>query len=555
MAQSLARMRRDTAARDIGATTVTRWVSASLIGAFCLTMLTAGVVQHVAELGSGAEDRTRAWPQPYDVFHLFPSRDEVAAVRSPLDVLRLAPSLQQITEFEDALEDASALDGAILPRAQYVLSRYLGLGNEQAYLGRDGELYYRPDVDYAIGRGFLDAAHLASRTAGGPSWEDVPSADPLPAIRSLQAALAARGISLVVAPVPVKPVVQPQGLALADGSSAVAHNPSYEGFMAALAADGIRVFDATPLLTATDDPYLRTDTHWTPRAMARTAQALAAFIHDEVGLAARDSAGYGRGSEELTSTGDVAAMLKLPAGSDLIVPERVEIRPVTTSTGAAWTADRAARVLLLGDSFTNIYSLGAMGWGEGAGFAEQLSYALHEPVDRIALNAGGAYAARQELSQALARGDDRLAGKEVVVYQFAVRELHSGDWRVYDMPSPPAPAARAGHGQAVVRGELVAMSTPPRPGTVPYPDCVIAFHMTDIEAENGGPVPGEAVVFAWGLRDNEWTPATSATVGAQLRLRLTPWAAAEEQYGGYSRRELDDEDTWLLDVYWGELIP
>jgi hypothetical protein len=29
-------------------------------------------------------------------------------------------------------------------------------------------------------------------------------------------------------------------------------------------------------------------------------------------------------------------------------------------------------------------------------------------------------------------GDDRLAGKRVVIYQFAARELMFGDWKVYE---------------------------------------------------------------------------------------------------------------------------
>jgi alginate O-acetyltransferase complex protein AlgJ len=549
-------MRRDTAARDIGKTTVARWVSASLIGAFCVTLLAAGVVQHVAEMPSASPDLDpRSWPQPYDVFRLLASRAEISAVGSLRDALRLAPSLREITEFEDALEDASALDGAILPRAQYILSRYLGAGNEQAYLGTGGEMYYRPDVDYATGPGFLDAAHLARRAKGGPSWEDVPNADPLPAIRSLDAALRARGISLVLAPIPVRPVLQAHGLAPFARTRAVAHNPSYASFIDALAADGVRAFDATTVLAATEEPYLKADTHWTPRAVERVAGGLAAYIRDDVGLSTRAPAGYTRGREEIENVGDVAAMLKLPPGSGLIAPERVEIRPVAPSTGEAWAPDSTARVLLLGDSFTNIYSLGAMGWGEGAGLAEQLSHALQEPVDRIALNAGGAYAARQELSQQLVRGADRLADKEVVVYQFAVRELYSGDWRIYDIPTPSAVTSGPDRGPVVARARVVALSMPPQPGTVPYPDCVIAFHVSDIAAEGGEAAPDEAVVFVWGMRDNEWTPAASTAVGAQLRMRLTPWADAEAQYGSYSRRELDDEDAWLLDVYWGEILP
>ena len=102
----------------------------------------------------------------------------------------------------------------------------------------------------------------------------------------------------------------------------------------------------------------------------------------------------------------------------------------------AWEPRADADLLLLGDSFTNVYSQPDLGWGEGAGLAEQLSYELQRPVDRIAINAGGAWSARERLAAELRRGNDRLAGKRVVVYEFAARELTSGDWRRIDLADP-----------------------------------------------------------------------------------------------------------------------
>jgi alginate O-acetyltransferase complex protein AlgJ len=89
-------------------------------------------------------------------------------------------------------------------------------------------------------------------------------------------------------------------------------------------------------------------------------------------------------------------------------------------------SDRAPTTAL-GDSFSNIYSLASMGWGESAGFVEQASYALARPVDRIVQNDDGAFATRAMLLRA---GPERLGGKRVVIWQFAARELAFGDWRV-----------------------------------------------------------------------------------------------------------------------------
>jgi hypothetical protein len=100
--------------------------------------------------------------------------------------------------------------------------------------------------------------------------------------------------------------------------------------------------------------------------------------------------------------------------------------------GSPWRSARDADVLVLGDSFSNIYALESMGWGTSAGFVEQLSFALRRPVDRLVQNDEGAFATRAMLQ----RDPSRLDGKRVVVYQFAVRELAFGDWKVLPLPRP-----------------------------------------------------------------------------------------------------------------------
>ena len=49
--------------------------------------------------------------------------------------------------FETALEDSQPWVVRLRPPAQRVLSAWLGAGNERVYIGRDGWLFYRPDVE------------------------------------------------------------------------------------------------------------------------------------------------------------------------------------------------------------------------------------------------------------------------------------------------------------------------------------------------------------------------------------------------------------------------
>jgi alginate O-acetyltransferase complex protein AlgJ len=334
-------------------------------------------------------------------------------------------------------------------------------------------------------------------------------------------------------------------------------------------AAGVLVFDPAPALleqkqrTGRPD-YLKTDTHWTPEAMRAVAERLSRFIAGHASLPARPALAYRSRLRTVRNLGDIAVMMRLPSDQDLFPSEEVTVRQILRPDGELWRPGRDAAILLLGDSFTNIYSMPEMNWGEAAGLAEQLSFTMGRAVDRIAQNDAGAYATRQALVQELARGDDRLAGKRVVIWQFAIRELAVGDWKLLprDEAAPAAKrasngtaAARAGRG--LVRGRIKAISTVPQPGSVPYRDAILAVHLTEVESLRGTTSHPEVVIYLWGMRDNRLTGAARYRPGQDVTLDLTPWEQAQGRYGRFTRVELDDPEFQLIDLptYWADEAP
>jgi hypothetical protein len=340
-------------------------------------------------------------------------------------------ALADMAAFEDALEDESLLGRALRPHAQRVLSGTLRAGNERVYIGRDGWLFFRPDTEYVTSSGFLDPRRLRRRIAAASEWTDPPQPDPRLAIVDVHRQLEARGITLVVLPTPVKPSIHPEQFATAyERRREPLQNPSYDAFVADLERAGVLVFDPAPLLAAarfSSPQFLATDTHWRPEAMEAVAGQLAALIRQRVPLPDVAPPGFRIEERAVSNTGDTAAMLDLPAGQTLHRPEEVWIRQVRETDGGPWRSSRDADVLVLGDSFTNIYALESMGWGSSAGFVEHLSVALGRPADRIVQNDDGAWATRALLQQA---GPTRLAGTRIVIWQFATRELAFGDWKL-----------------------------------------------------------------------------------------------------------------------------
>jgi hypothetical protein len=348
------------------------------------------------------------------------------------DLFHRRPTRQNLKRFEEDLEKASYAKEFVQPRVQLLLTR-LGAGNKNAVIGRQGWLYYNPGILALAGPGFLDGEAQRVRIKAAIDAEEPPLfPDPRAAVLDLHQALARRGIRLVLFPVPDKAALQPAQLH-GRGGEEVAANPDYQHFVAVMREAGVLVFDPAPArLVPGETRYLAQDTHWTPAWMEEVAGRLGRFVRGNVALPAVGAPDWKTVPQTVTRVGDVVDMLKLPEGQTLFAPEAMTLHQVQQADGSEWTPKPSADVLLMGDSFTNIYSLEAMGRGTGGGLGPQLARALGRDVDVIARNDSGAYATRKLLSEALGAGEDRLAGKRVVIWEFASRELAVGNWKPYD---------------------------------------------------------------------------------------------------------------------------
>jgi hypothetical protein len=263
-------------------------------------------------------------------------------------------------------------------------------------------------------------------------------ADPRPAILAFQRALAERGIRLVLLPMPDKAALE-RGPLTGNGAAPPAQNADYDRFLSELRTHGVTLFDARKSAAgAGKEPlFLRQDTHFAPSYMQRIAGDLAAVVNGLGVLPAPSAVPPLRAvAQSAARVGDLVDMLKLPEEQQLFEPQKVLVHQVQDTSGNPWEPDANADVLLLGDSFTNIFTLEGMGWGNAAGLAPHLALALGRPLDVIAQNDAGAFATRQALSRELGAGQDRLAGKRVVIWEFASRELSVGDWKPLDFPRP-----------------------------------------------------------------------------------------------------------------------
>lgn len=411
--------REEIAKREIGHTTIAPGTARALVACFMAGISVMPLVE---------------WSVVRDVLRIDASRpvqvpEEGGSIWRKITAVN-RDVLARMNGFERGLEEQSRLGRLLRPPIQIAMTRWLGAGNERVYPGRAGWLFYRPDVEYLTGPGFLSASQIERRIQAVPEWMAPPQPDPREAIVAFARDLEPRGIALIVMPTPLKPVVHPEMLAPRFSDAARApQNPSYRSFVVDLEANGVLVFDPSDALVnarRADAQYLATDSHWRPESMEAVADSLAAFITARVRLPAKADPGYRVERVEVRNRGDIERMLDVPDGDSPFPPEAVWLRRILQADRQPWRSSRDADVLVLGDSFSNIYTLESMGWGTSAGLVEQLSYALGRPIDRLAQNDEGAFATRAMLQ----RDPRRLDGKRVVVYQFAMRELAFGDWKV-----------------------------------------------------------------------------------------------------------------------------
>jgi hypothetical protein len=337
-----------------------------------------------------------------------------------LDIFRQPPTARNLHGYEQSLEETSLVVKQFRPWMQYLQWRFLADAGEKAVVGRHGWLFYRPSVRYVI-----------ERKTGAPESNAV---DPLSAIRSFRDQLQARGIRLLVVPVPNKESVYPEMLARRAENAGVIVCERTRRLLDQLEQSGIEHVDLFEVYRrvrqeeSRSNPrrlYLAQDSHWSPEG-ARVAAGTVARRVFEGGTVNRGDRAYVERSVTVRRHGDLVEMLQVPQIERAIEPESLACQQVVQSdTGTPYRDAPESQVLILGDSFLRIYEQDEPG---AAGFIAHLARALGQPVTSI-VNDGGASTL---VRQALARRPMLLRNKRLVIWEFAEREIRYGTegWQI-----------------------------------------------------------------------------------------------------------------------------
>jgi hypothetical protein len=335
------------------------------------------------------------------------------------------PSQENLRSLESDLESSSWFPQALRPwwqRLRFALLADLG---EKAVLGRDGWLFYAPDVRYLV-------EPFPSATS------DAKNDDPLSAIITFRDQLSRKGIRLLVVPMPVKPSVYPDKLTrrvMSGGESFSSHTLELISKLRAAGVEVSNLFETfrgvreKNSLPESEPYYLVRDTHWSGKAVIIAAEEVAEQIR-RLDWIESGSTDYDLKAVMVKRRSDVAQMVKAPGIEEKYPPEDVLCYQVVQGNdGKPYQDDPHSPVLVLGDSFLRIYQRDEP---TAAGFISHLAMKLRRPLDSIVNDGGASTLVRQEL----ARRPGLLQDKRLVIWEFVERDIRFGmeGWKEVSLP-------------------------------------------------------------------------------------------------------------------------
>lgn len=286
--------------------------------------------------------------------------------------------------------------------------------------GVDGWLFFGGELRLlSLGRFWGEQAKKISRA----HTSDL--ADPVPAILDFHQQLKARGIELVVVPVPPKAAIYPEKIVPGFDVRAADPAPMLHRFYDELRGMGIDVLDLSALFIENRNHprgpvFCRTDSHWSGIGCVLAAQAIADQVRPKLPRPAAAKE-YAADWKEVQISGDLARLL--PTDAHKPGPEKIAVQSVSEKkTGAAIKPDPNSPLLLLGDSHTLVYHDHDF-YPERAGLVEQLALQLGFAPDLIGTSGSGATPVRLNLYHRSLKDADYLAKKKIVIWCFAAREF------------------------------------------------------------------------------------------------------------------------------------
>ncbi|MGD0896203.1 MAG: hypothetical protein ABR915_00120 [Thermoguttaceae bacterium] len=363
---------------------------------------------------------------------------------------------------------------------------------------------------------------------------------PFEAIVHWDRQLKARGIDLIVMPIPSKLSIYPDYFSEKAPENRIVEI-STKHLVRRLLENDIEVVDLHALYREYrrqngDDPYLYYDRdgHWRNLAVQLAAQELASRLKR-----------YGF-VQEASAKNPYASK----PGSRSDGPKADRLRLIFEQAGGRPCQDAPdSPIVLTGDSHA-VYNA-----NRGAGLTAQVAFHVGLPLTLLATEGLG-----PDMPVAMAQLEKErgfLAGRRVVIWSFTERSFPRARDQVWPVVSLPEVAGRK-PAATVTRIEAratVAMAGLPPAKNAPYAHYIMRLYVTDLVDAGGKKIgTGDGVLRILAMRHRIILPIAKAAKGDGLAVKLTSWAEVQAKYGKIQSEALPDIDLEIdKPHYWAEL--
>ena len=413
-------------------------------------------------------------------------------------------------------------------------------GNRNVRIGKDGWLFLDDAIESLTGQGPFHDEPFPFKKDGN---------SPVDAIKRFADQLDNFGARLILVSIPSKAMIYPEKINH-NIKGPISH-PDAERLVSELnSLPNLDVLDLTKsLFNLKKDKkvFLKQDTHWTPEAMEEAAKIIANHIKsmdiniDKVNLKPKQKEGR-------KAYGDLVEKINIWDGA--FNQESVIAKPIKGNT-----RDRNSEIILLGDSFTNIYSSNqGLGWGNNAGLPEHIASNVGTPIDVISINGGGATEVRKKLAQRRGSSED-MENKKVVIWAITCRDLFLSQeqcidrnisWENVSFDKRPL-EKKPKNNKITIRAKLIGKPKIPDPNQTTYKDLLYGADYEIIETISGqAPEEGKKIaVVNWAFKNRVLLPSANYEIGRVRNLQLMPF---EEMKDLQTLEQMYEGDNF--DLFW-----
>ncbi len=298
-------------------------------------------------------------------------------------------------------------------------------------LARENWCYQMSELRYgATGPFFGEAAQTF--------FPDAPpeEADPLGAVLDFRDQLEARGIDLIFVPIPVRPLIYPEGVIdlgeFVDADPLPDLKPMQNRFLGIVGNAGVLTVDLTSLFLRNrryvgGPLYCKSDTHWTPSGATLAAMSIGRLLKSRpwyehtVDELDDPTAKFSMRWSNRRHFGHCYKKLRDLGGVENLSEEELSVReiigPGSLRSGRKTLRHPDSPVVVLGDS-------NMLWWQQmNAAFPQQLAFELGYWVDTLTTHGGGINEARLNLARTLREDPEYLDGKRAVIWIFTARSM------------------------------------------------------------------------------------------------------------------------------------